>query len=352
MSRQNIFLGTTANDGTGDTMRSGGAKINNNFRELYTKFGGDSNTLSTTMSITNTGFQYTSPTTNFSTNFNFTDPTTNRIIALPDESITIVGTASTQTLTNKTLTTPILTTPKITGGSFTYNITGGSLAADRTINLPVATGTDTVVFANTSQTLINKTLTSPVITTPRIRTSIQDSNGAEVIIIGSIPSAVNEVTITNAILTASPTISATGDAANIDLKLVSKGTGGVVANQVKFTGPVISGDSANALLTWSGKMIYAAETLASSTAISLNTWLTIFNAGSGINMTLAAGQIGQSKKFVNIGAGLATITPTAGTFAHGTNFKLAQKGTVEAIFAGTQWHLLGHDSDNRITITP
>jgi hypothetical protein len=35
MTQQLISLGTTGNDGTGDTMRSGGQKINENFTELY-----------------------------------------------------------------------------------------------------------------------------------------------------------------------------------------------------------------------------------------------------------------------------------------------------------------------------
>lgn len=349
MTRQVLFLGTTANDGTGDTMRSGGAKINNTLRELYIKFGGDSLSLSSTISITNTGVQYTSTIAPYyTTNFNFTEPTANRTISLPDESITIVGTTSTQTLTNKTLTTPTLTTPKIAGGSYTYNIAGGALSANRTINLPVATGTDTIVFANTSQTLLNKTLTTPTIDTPRIKTSIQDSAGAEVVIIGSTPSAVNEVTIRNAISGSHPSIAATGDNSNINLVLQSKGTGGVRANGVLITGSTISGDSASAALTWSGKLIYAAETVTSSGAVSVNTALTILNAGAGINLTLADGVAGQSKKFVNIGAGTATVTPT--NFAHGTSFSIATKGSVEAVFAGADWYLM-QDSDNKITIT-
>ena len=36
MTRQNISIGSAANDGTGDTLRSAGTKINNNFREIYT----------------------------------------------------------------------------------------------------------------------------------------------------------------------------------------------------------------------------------------------------------------------------------------------------------------------------
>ena len=35
MAQQSISLGTSANDGTGDTLRDAGQKINDNFTELY-----------------------------------------------------------------------------------------------------------------------------------------------------------------------------------------------------------------------------------------------------------------------------------------------------------------------------
>lgn len=37
MAKQTLNLGTVANDGTGDTLRTGGDKINDNFDEVYTK---------------------------------------------------------------------------------------------------------------------------------------------------------------------------------------------------------------------------------------------------------------------------------------------------------------------------
>lgn len=39
MARQNIGIGASANDGTGDTLRVGGDKINDNFIELYDTLG-------------------------------------------------------------------------------------------------------------------------------------------------------------------------------------------------------------------------------------------------------------------------------------------------------------------------
>ena len=50
MAKQALNLGSTANDNTGDTLRGGGDKINDNFTELYTAIGNGS---SLTVSVTN-----------------------------------------------------------------------------------------------------------------------------------------------------------------------------------------------------------------------------------------------------------------------------------------------------------
>lgn len=41
MSKQTIFLGTTANDRTGDPLRTAFEKVNSNFNELYSAMGAD-----------------------------------------------------------------------------------------------------------------------------------------------------------------------------------------------------------------------------------------------------------------------------------------------------------------------
>ena len=51
MAYQAIGRGTSANDGTGDDLRSGAGKLNANFVELYTKFG-DGTTLASNVNIT------------------------------------------------------------------------------------------------------------------------------------------------------------------------------------------------------------------------------------------------------------------------------------------------------------
>ena len=46
MTKQTIILGSAANDGTGDNLRAGAAKVNENFDELYTVLGDGTTLLS------------------------------------------------------------------------------------------------------------------------------------------------------------------------------------------------------------------------------------------------------------------------------------------------------------------
>lgn len=100
----------------------------------------------------------------------------NAIIVPEANGDTLVAVALTQTLTNKTLTSPVLTTPQINNlaATFQYVITPTAIAADRAATLPLLTGDDVFVFADFIQTLTNKTLTSPVLTTPQINDTSAD----------------------------------------------------------------------------------------------------------------------------------------------------------------------------------
>ena len=70
-----------------------------------------------------------------------------------------------------------------------------------------------------TQTFTNKTLTSP-----KIGTSILDTNGNELALLTATSSAVNEITLANAATGNGPVISSTGET-NVDLNLNPKGTG-------------------------------------------------------------------------------------------------------------------------------
>jgi len=83
-----------------------------------------------------------------------------------------------------------------------------------------ATPTGDVVGTSDTQTLTAKTLTSP-----KIGTDIQDTNGAELLKVTATSSAVNEVTLANAATGNNPTLSATGDDTNVGVDVTPKGTG-------------------------------------------------------------------------------------------------------------------------------
>lgn len=92
-------------------------------------------------------------------------------------------------------------------------------------------------------------LTSPVLTTPKVVTSINDANGNEVIKTPATTSAVNEITVTNAATGNSPSVSATGGDDNLDLLLVAKGTGVVKAGGVAVATGTIPVKASGAELT-------------------------------------------------------------------------------------------------------
>jgi len=127
MAYQKIGIGSSANDGTGDTLRVGADKINENFEDLFGKINGVANSAIS----------------------NGTALTTD----------TVVLRTATQTLTNKTLTTPNISVISNSG------------------NLTLPSGlTDTLVSRTSTDTLENKTLTSPLISTS------VDMNGSELIL--------------------------------------------------------------------------------------------------------------------------------------------------------------------------
>jgi hypothetical protein len=73
---------------------------------------------------------------------------TTRVLTVPNFDGTIATLAGTETLTNKTLTSPVLTTPQIndTSADHQYVFAVSELAADRTVTLPLLAANDEFVF--------------------------------------------------------------------------------------------------------------------------------------------------------------------------------------------------------------
>ena len=330
MTRQNISVGAAANDGTGDTLRQAGTKINENFVEIYQRFGGDSDILMPGISFDSNGIIFEGSSVDaFETTLVVEDPTADRTVTIPNYTGQIVIDSDTQTLSNKTILTPTLTTPKIkdTDSSHTYNIVVSNLAANRNVTLPLLTGNDEFVFKDHTVTMTNKTLTTPTVYAPIIQGHIDDSDGNIIIDLSRTSSAVNNITIQNSATGTGPSITSTGTDTNVDLNVNGKGTGAVRLQKTAFVSAVQNSD----------------------TAVTDGRTFTIFNKATALAATMADGTVtGEVKYFVNKNAGTATVTPTS--FAQGTSFSIAQNGAAQCIWDGTNWYLVGFgDSDASTT---
>jgi len=118
----------------------------------------------------------------------------------------------------------------------TFDGVTGKIIQDGGQGLP----SGTIVGTSDTQTLTNKTLTSP-----KVGTSVNDTNGAELIKVTATSSAVNEVTLANAATGNNPALSATGDDTNVGIDITPKGTG-----EAHFTASFLTGvysDKVNAL---------------------------------------------------------------------------------------------------------
>jgi len=166
------------------------------------------------------------------------------------------------------------------GDTFTFS------ATDKGDQLVFATGNDgtnpdvyTLNFGDVTltgtQTLTNKTLTSP-----KIGTSILDTNGNELALLTATGSAVNEFTIANAATGNDPTLSATGGDSNIDIAIKPKGTGETVFG----TG------AASATITTSGAHDLVLDTNSGTDSGAI----TITDAANG-DITISPNGTGQAK---------------------------------------------------------
>ena len=92
MARQNIGIGSSANDGNGDTLRTAGTKINNTLVELYQFLGGgDSNNLSSQISLEDSAVVFEGGTADaHETRLAAREPTADRVGVLPDLSGVVV----------------------------------------------------------------------------------------------------------------------------------------------------------------------------------------------------------------------------------------------------------------------
>lgn len=101
-----------------------------------------------------------------------------------------------ETLTNKTLTSPVLTTPQINDTSLDhqYIFAGSELTADRTVTLPLLTGNDDFVFEDHTQTLTNKRVTKRITTITSHATPTVNTDNCDCVTITALAEAITSMT--------------------------------------------------------------------------------------------------------------------------------------------------------------
>ena len=158
MAKQTINIGSAANDGTGSSLRAGGDLINDNFNEIYTAFG-DGSTLSSGFLTASSTATLTNKTLDLGgTGNTLTGSLAEFNTALQGDSF--VSLTGSETLTNKTLTTPTIAEIDATG-DFTIDATTDIvLDADGADVILKDGGTEFGRFTNSSSDFVVKSAVS------------------------------------------------------------------------------------------------------------------------------------------------------------------------------------------------
>ncbi len=166
MAKQVIFRGSTANDGTGDNLRLGAQRINENFTELYTALG-DGSTLSSGQYVTTSDNQVLANKT--------ISGATNTITNIPNSAL---GTLTNDKLQNSTISFGDDTSTNVSvalGGSF--EIVGGSGINTAITNNRIELSTDgSIVTESSTDTLTNKTISGATNTFNQISNAALDNS--------------------------------------------------------------------------------------------------------------------------------------------------------------------------------
>ena len=391
MTRQNISIGSSANDGTGDTLRTAGSKINQNFVEIYQTLSGDSDQVSASVSFQDSAIRYLgSPNDAHETFLRVVTPTADRDITFPNDTGTVLLDSSTNTIKNKTIniadntitaSTTIGTTAVALGDS-SKTFTGITSLQTETLtnatgNLLVNSHTYITEFRGGGGTEGMIQLNCAVNSHGQIVRSAPHSVGATNTLIlpggstigndsATLLSDIGTQTIRNKTLAANllnePKIGkAINDSSSNELISFTKTASAVnhvnITNKNTNNAPIIgaAGDDTNVSLVVQAKgtgnvgvsalkPTFSVDTMTADAAASANHTYIIGNKGSALAVSLADGAAaGEYKIFTNKGAGTMTVTPS--NFGQGSSFALAQHDGCTCVFDGTNWYLVGNQGE-------
>ena len=302
MAYQAIGRGTSANDGTGDDLRSGAGKLNANFVELYTKFGNG-----TTLSS--------------------------------DSFVTLTGS---ETLTNKTITGSLTgNASSATALAAAVNIAGQAFDGSAAITIASTDLSDSasLVTAASTTTFTNKTLTAPIvggdITTASGNLSVDTAT--QIIEVKGDGSAVEGQILLNCHANShGQTIKPQPHSAAVtNTSLLPAGASSTLVSKV--SADILTNKTLADLKT-------SVQTLSGAGAIDVVTGVTEVTTTAADALTLADGVVGQIKIIVmKADGGDGTITPA--TFAGGTTITMNDVGdSVMLTYATTiGWVLIANN---------
>jgi hypothetical protein len=263
----------------------------------------------------------------------------------------VVGTDKAQTLTAKTLTSPIITSPTITAGAgaeFTSITFEGTTAdthettltvidptADRTIELPNASGR--IVLINTTDTLTNKTLTSPTISGSPVITGLSSAGMSASSaapkdyvdsILGSATAASTSATSAAASATAAAT-SATSAAA-------SATAAGTSATSAAASATAASTSASSALTSQTAAATSATSAAASATAAATSATSAAASASAAAtSATSASNSVTSAQTSATSAAASATAATTSATSASNSATAAASSASAAATSASS-----------------